>query len=448
MQLISETVIIHSFSIRLIDKATSAIKMSSDSDDDELMLLMMIDYCEANSRSKSRKTARRSRRAVRDLLYGGNDSEIFNRTRTQPETFSRLRDWFDRNQQVQERPRSRVDLDQVLVYFLSVLGHGDKNRPMQFMWKRGGATISKYFHRVLGSMQLLYVDVVKMPMSPYRVQPRIERASRYYWFRDCIGAVDCSHIDLHVPSELHAAYRNRKGNITQNIFASCNFDMTFSFCLAGGEGSASDNRVYDWAMDNGFHIPPGKFMLADQGFEDCPSLMTPYPGQRYHLREWGSDSNRPISKEELFNLRHAKLRNIIERAFGVLKRKFASLVKAMEYDLDTQVKLVYAAIALHNFIIQSAAFDGFDVDRIGEHRENEFRRHATGAQLAAIDVELNQFEEDLRQSRSNRSGRADEMIKLRDFLATGMWIEYQQWIRTQRIANNSMDEESAQSEVD
>ena len=40
-------------------------------------------------------------------------------------------------------------------------------------------------------------------------------------------------------------------------------------------------------------------------------LITPYRGVRYHLKEYGRRG--PENEKELFNLRHASLRNEIER---------------------------------------------------------------------------------------------------------------------------------------
>ena len=54
--------------------------------------------------------------------------------------------------------------------------------------------------------------------------------------------------------------------------------------------------------------------------------------------------------EELFNLRHASARNVIEHIFGVLKRRFRILVHPPEYSMDIQARLPPALAALHNFI--------------------------------------------------------------------------------------------------
>ena len=64
----------------------------------------------------------------------------------------------------------------------------------------------------------------------------------------------------------------------------------------------------------------GKYYLADAGFGLKGEFITPYRGVRYHLKEYSRNSPKDI--RELFNLRHSSLRNAIERAFGVLKKRF------------------------------------------------------------------------------------------------------------------------------
>ena len=58
----------------------------------------------------------------------------------------------------------------------------------------------------------------------------------------------------------------------------------------------------------------------------------------------------PKDKKELFNLRHAQARNVIERIFGVLKRRFRILLLAPEYNIEIQNRIPAALAALHNFI--------------------------------------------------------------------------------------------------
>ncbi|XP_026451601.1 putative Peroxidase 48 [Papaver somniferum] len=85
-----------------------------------------------------------------------------------------------------------------------------------------------------------------------------------------------------------------------------------------------------------------KFYLADAGFANMPQFITPYRGVRYHLKEFGG--NRPKCAKELFNLRHASLRNAIERAIDILKRRFTILQMQPQYPFESQVKITVAPV--------------------------------------------------------------------------------------------------------
>ena len=47
------------------------------------------------------------------------------------------------------------------------------------------------------------------------------------YFQNCIGALDGTHIMAIADKEFERAYRNRKGFLSQNVFAACKFDLTF-----------------------------------------------------------------------------------------------------------------------------------------------------------------------------------------------------------------------------
>jgi hypothetical protein len=65
---------------------------------------------------------------------------------------------------------------------------------------------------------------------------------------------------MYIPLELQPQYRNRKGTLSQNILAICNFDMQFVYILAGWEGSAHDAQVLsDAQVAHGFTTPKGKY---------------------------------------------------------------------------------------------------------------------------------------------------------------------------------------------
>lgn len=143
-----------------------------------------------------------------------------------------------------------------------------------------------------------------------------------------------------------------------------------------------DACIYQDARSKDLCIPEGKFFLADSGFPHCWELLIPYRNVRYHLAEWRraqlrciylllhelgcTDLCRPVNREELFNLRHASARNVVEWIFGVLKRRFHILLLSPEYKMQIQVcfhlhgavcyniytqpRIPVALCAIHNFI--------------------------------------------------------------------------------------------------
>ena len=103
-------------------------------------------------------------------------------------------------------------------------------------------------------------------------------------------------------------------------------------------------------MSKGFEVPPGKFYLVDGGYANTSSFLAPYRGVGYHLKEFGPSHGRPQNSKELFNHRHALLRNHVERTLGVLKKRFPILKVATFHMLKNQVKLPIAAAIFHNLI--------------------------------------------------------------------------------------------------
>ena len=126
-----------------------------------------------------------------------------------------------------------------------------------------------------------------------------------------------------------------------------------AFVSCEWEGSASDAGVLRSAISKGFSVPEGKFYLVDGGYANTPSYIAPYRGVRYHLSQFRrsrSSQSGYANYKELFNHRHAILRNHIERAIGVLKKRFPILKVGTFHPIENQIKITAAAIAFHNII--------------------------------------------------------------------------------------------------
>jgi hypothetical protein len=99
-------------------------------------------------------------------------------------------------------------------------------------------------------------------------------------------------------------------------------------------------------MNNGFHVPPGKFYLVDGGYANTSSFLAPYRGVRYHLKEYGQGHRRPQNYKELFNHHHVILRNHVQRTSGVVKKCFFILKDDKLHKIRNQVKIPVAVVVL------------------------------------------------------------------------------------------------------
>lgn len=310
---------------------------------------------------------------------------------------------------------ARVTHKEKLLIFLYISRHALTQRPVTCMFKWGLEVVSKAFNEVLLGLVQLFRHIVTVPEPDAPVPEEIADNARFHYFEDCIGALDGSHIPAWIRLDQQPAFRNRKQTISQNVLFVCGFDMRFHYVLAGWEGSAHDCRVLHAAIRpesavGALVIPPGKYYLADAGYYCTEYMMTPYRGVRYHLRERALAQQKPRNKEELFNNRHASLRNVIERILGVIKRKYKITRLAPEYPFATQVKIVLALAAVHNY-----TYFGDDTDLGPDQYEHD-------PEEAAVD------EDDIRlrpppPGSGEATRRRVAMEQLRHEISERMWSE-------------------------
>ncbi|KAL8112676.1 hypothetical protein AgCh_020116 [Apium graveolens] len=156
-----------------------------------------------------------------------------------------------------------------------------------------------------------------------------------------------------IPVEDRPKYINRRGELTKNVLGACSPNLQFQYVLTGWEESAADGRVLrDAIYRHRLIIPIG--------------FLAPFRGERYHLNDW-DDDNQPTSAREYFNMMHSSAMNVIERCFGILKKRWAILRSPSFYPVKTQNRIVLASCILHNYIRTESEFDQaeieFDQDR-------------------------------------------------------------------------------------
>uniref|UniRef100_A0A2N9FH55 Uncharacterized protein n=1 Tax=Fagus sylvatica TaxID=28930 RepID=A0A2N9FH55_FAGSY len=184
-------------------------------------------------------------------------------------------------------------------------GHSHRNRVLQDRFQHSGETISRHFNDVLLALAKLSTDLIK-PHTPLTEIPiHIRDKPKYYpYFKDCVGAIDGTHISAWVPSQLQIPYRGRKSMCTQNVMAVCDFDMRFTFVNAGWEGTAHDSKILLHCVRNRAlnfpHAPRGKYYVVDAGYPNMVGFLSPYKETRYHIPDF-QRGGRAVGKEEMYN---------------------------------------------------------------------------------------------------------------------------------------------------
>ncbi|XP_057791972.1 uncharacterized protein LOC131008888 [Salvia miltiorrhiza] len=336
-----------------------------------------------------------------DRIIGSSDIDCVSNLRMDRNTFSRLCQLL--RQLGGLRNGRHVTVEEQVAMFVSVLAHHKKNRIIGFDFWRSGQTISRYVHLVLKAILRLHVILLVTP-EPI---PDVSVDHRWKWFKGCLGALDGTYINVMVPNADKPRYRTRKGQISTNTLAACDRNLKFTYVLPGWEGSAADSRILRDAVNrvHGLKVPKGNYYLVDNGYPNCEGFLSPYKGVRYHLKEWGPGATRPQNAEELFNMRHTKARNCIERAFGIMKMRWGILRSTTYYPVKVQNRLIMACFLLNNFIRSQMVNDPL---------EQQFDDIANMEAEAGPDVD--EFVDSVEVSR--------EWNASRDAIAQGMWQQF------------------------
>nr|CAD1840522.1 unnamed protein product [Ananas comosus var. bracteatus] len=95
-----------------------------------------------------------------------------------------------------------------------------------------------------------------------------------------------------------------------------------------------------------------KYYLVDFGYANTDRFLAPYRGERYHLSQFdvNAQPRRHRGPRDLYNHRHAQLRNVVEKAFGILKRRLKVLRQATPFPYKVQCHIALACCVIHNFI--------------------------------------------------------------------------------------------------
>ena len=230
------------------------IKKRREEEDDDMMLfifpaLYLMDSTGGSEKKKHHTSEETGEVKVRRLLEGHvkNCQVTF---RMEPYIFKELATYLRSKRIIVD---TRIKVEEKLGFFLYMLSHNASYEDLQVFFGHSNDTfhhhINHFFKKVIPKLSRRFLQ----PPNPNQVHPKIQDNPRFYpFFKNCLGAIDGTHIPISIASEKHPPFRNRKGTLSINVMVACDFDLNFTFISSGWEGSATDSRVLRSAMSKGF----------------------------------------------------------------------------------------------------------------------------------------------------------------------------------------------------
>ncbi|RVW89736.1 hypothetical protein CK203_047240 [Vitis vinifera] len=205
---------------------------------------------------------------VRDMIEGHPQTcyELF---RMDKETFMNLCDHLKRHENLQDT--RFVTVEEAVAMFLLIVGHNVRMRVVAYRFQHSTETVARHFKEVRRALCRLGKILICPNNMTNEVSSYVASNPKYFpWFKDCIGAIDGTHISAWVPADRQTSFR----------------------------GIANDARVFLDALTRpevNFPWPSeGKYYVVDSGYPCISRFLPPYRGERYHLQEYRGRRNQPI----------------------------------------------------------------------------------------------------------------------------------------------------------
>ena len=250
--------------------------------------------------------------------------------------------------------RSPIDVERQIAVTLYYLSDGGRLRKTANAFGLSRASVSIIIRRVTRTItEVMGPNYIKLPFTEEEVLHKVSNFNRIFSFPQCLGAIDCTHIDIKAPNANPTDYINRKSRFSLNVQACCDFQYCFMDVVVKWPGSVHDARIFansDLNTKLKFgqipqcrrellegHDPIPVFLLGDPAYPLMPYLMKEYANGGSNL------------KENYFGYKLCSARNVIECAFGRLKARFGALKRAMDINIVDLPYVIYACFVLHNF---------------------------------------------------------------------------------------------------
>lgn len=165
----------------------------------------------------------------------------------------------------------------------------------------------------------------------------------------CKNVYGCAraYVFIHFVSTQAEGYRNRKGYSSLNVQTISSVNLKVMNIVARWPGATHDQTIFHQSLiRDRFHADEfGQYILVgDSGYANTSFLTTPYTANNNEIAQ--------NSHMKAYQAAIIRTRNVVERQYGVLKRRFPALAYGLRVNVPTAQKLIVAAAILHNICIE------------------------------------------------------------------------------------------------
>ena len=220
------------------------------------------------------------------------------------------------------------------------------------------STVSVAVDEILEIVVSTADEWIRFPTS----QAELDEAKREFRNRggvipNVIGVIDCSHMRIKRPAHQFGpdTYIGRPNVPTINVQATVDAKERFTNVECAFPGSVHDARIYRvsdvFAFMSRAPQAANCVLLGDEGYPISPWLLTPYRHRDLpNLQRYQVNFNDIFTRERV----------IVERCFGILKKRFPICGYKLRYQPPKCADIIMACCILHNIAKHLADPEDFD----------------------------------------------------------------------------------------
>lgn len=222
------------------------------------------------------------------------------------------------------------------------------------------STVSQVVYDVSLALSQKLDDYIIYPTDQNKLRKMTYGFKQIADFPCVVGAVDGTHVRIQAPSrDREPLYVDKKHQHSIAVQGICDYEGRFLNIVVDWPGSVHDSTILQRSKI-GAEFATGQrrgILLGDNGYGCQTWLLTPF------LNPVGD-----VQKK--FNVAHKKTRCVIERAFGMWKRRFHVLHSEIRMSPIRACRVIAACAVLHNIAKSRNDDEDFDDDEISDDEDD------------------------------------------------------------------------------